>query len=243
MGIYKVQSNGSAPPGLRVGDQVVTGGGTYLITGFNKDGSYDSRVLDPRQTTYNFQGEYDNMPQAVTKDNVEEVFSQKLAHAMQPKNNYRPLVTAGTTFSGSQPQGETAEGGEQIRTMSFQEAVDLAQQVMKPQYQKAFRDSARAATQRLERAGLYDTLYGQALAADAQRDVASELNSAIYQLALRLSQASSDQALDLLKLAVSENQYGAEQKLDRDDMALDYLYQMIRDIAEQKYREQATAKA
>ena len=42
MGIYKVQSNGKAPKGLSVGDQVVTGGGTYVITGVNGDGSYSS---------------------------------------------------------------------------------------------------------------------------------------------------------------------------------------------------------
>ena len=38
----KVQSNGKAPSGLSVGTNVVTGGGTYKITGVNKDGSYKS---------------------------------------------------------------------------------------------------------------------------------------------------------------------------------------------------------
>lgn len=37
-----VQSNGKAPSGLSVGTNVVTGGGTYKITGVNKDGSYKS---------------------------------------------------------------------------------------------------------------------------------------------------------------------------------------------------------
>ena len=38
----KVQNNGKAPSGLSVGTNVVTGGGTYKITGVNKDGSYKS---------------------------------------------------------------------------------------------------------------------------------------------------------------------------------------------------------
>lgn len=37
-----VQRNGKAPSGLSVGTNVVTGGGTYKITGVNKDGSYKS---------------------------------------------------------------------------------------------------------------------------------------------------------------------------------------------------------
>ena len=34
MATYKVNPDGKAPAGLSVGDLVVTGGGTYLITGF-----------------------------------------------------------------------------------------------------------------------------------------------------------------------------------------------------------------
>ena len=62
MGIYKVQSNSNAPAGLKVGDQVVTGGGTYLITGVNADGTYNSHPVDYTQTTYNFAGVYDTPP-------------------------------------------------------------------------------------------------------------------------------------------------------------------------------------
>jgi hypothetical protein len=44
MATYRVLSGGSAPAGLSAGDQVVTGGGTYEITGVGADGKYKSRV-------------------------------------------------------------------------------------------------------------------------------------------------------------------------------------------------------
>ena len=42
MGTYQVGADGKAPKGLRVGDSVVTQGGTYYIKGINDDGSYQS---------------------------------------------------------------------------------------------------------------------------------------------------------------------------------------------------------
>ena len=49
----KVQSNGKAPSGLSVGTNVVTGGGTYKITGVNKDGSYKSVKVSNTSTHSN----------------------------------------------------------------------------------------------------------------------------------------------------------------------------------------------
>lgn len=64
-GIYKVLADGSAPPGLKVGDQVVTGGGTYSIVEANTPGAsynaktgYWSLLSDPNQTTHNYTGPY-----------------------------------------------------------------------------------------------------------------------------------------------------------------------------------------
>lgn len=56
--LVKVLANGSAPGGLGVGDRVVTGGGTYEITGVRPDGSYGSTLVDKNQTTGNYNGEY-----------------------------------------------------------------------------------------------------------------------------------------------------------------------------------------
>lgn len=58
-GVYQVGADGKAPEGLKVGDQVVTGGGTYTISGFNDDGTYQSSLTNKNQTTYNYKGLYD----------------------------------------------------------------------------------------------------------------------------------------------------------------------------------------
>lgn len=47
--VYSV--NGKAPSGLRAGDMVITGGGTYKITGVNEDGTYQSQLVDANNTT------------------------------------------------------------------------------------------------------------------------------------------------------------------------------------------------
>lgn len=53
MATVRVNQNGKAPSGLKVGDKVVTGGGTYEIKGINADGSYKSSLADKSQTTSN----------------------------------------------------------------------------------------------------------------------------------------------------------------------------------------------
>ena len=58
---YKVNADGKAPTGLKVGDKVVTAGGTYEITGVNSDGSYKSEKVS-NTTTDNYKGSYANAP-------------------------------------------------------------------------------------------------------------------------------------------------------------------------------------
>lgn len=62
MAIYKVKEDGKAPQGLSAGDEVVTGGGTYRITGVNDDGTYKSEKVDANKTTYNYTGGYASAP-------------------------------------------------------------------------------------------------------------------------------------------------------------------------------------
>ena len=58
---YKVGSDGKAPSGLSVGSDVVTGGGTYRITGVNADGTYQSTKIN-NVTTGTYSGVYANAP-------------------------------------------------------------------------------------------------------------------------------------------------------------------------------------
>ena len=192
MGIYKVQSNGKAPRGLSVGDQVVTGGGTYVITGVNGDGSYSSVMYNSNQTTYNYKGGYDSLgngvdPRAGKNGNsaLYGLGSMNEPDSGQLENYYLKLLEQ--TVSGASPVS-TAAGG----VISLNDAVKMADQALAPGYTAAYRQAADAAAQRLEKAGLYDTVYGQALAAQAENEVSDKLNAAVYQLALDLTGRSAD---------------------------------------------------
>lgn len=65
MAVYSVQKNGKAQSGLKKGDQVVTGGGTYEITGVNSDGSYTSKKIN-NTTTSTYKGTYANSSSGTT---------------------------------------------------------------------------------------------------------------------------------------------------------------------------------
>lgn len=56
--VYGLNPDGSTPQWLSVGDQVVTAGGTFVITGHKPEGGYTSELYDPNQTTANFRGNY-----------------------------------------------------------------------------------------------------------------------------------------------------------------------------------------
>lgn len=111
MGTYKEQG-GKAPQGLTQGDYVVTGGGTYLIGGVGsgegytyKDANGNMRqvtMYNPNQTTYNYKGSYDSVP------NISP--AQQNAQATSPASS-----AWGQTGSGSNMQSgavNTAKGTE-----------------------------------------------------------------------------------------------------------------------------------
>lgn len=56
--VYGLNPDGSTPQWLSVGDQVVTGGGTFIITGHKPEGGYTSELYDPNQTTASYSGKY-----------------------------------------------------------------------------------------------------------------------------------------------------------------------------------------
>jgi|GEM_PF-6883007 len=231
MGIYQVQSNGYAPPGLQVGDQVVTGGGTYLITVVNGDGSYQSRLINAAQTTRNYTGGYDTpggsaAPPSGGGSSAGSGNSSPAAPGAGSAASRIEKLVEQTAASAYKPVVKTPENAA-LSSMSFEEALALAEQVMEPQYTRRYQQAATNAAQRLDQAGLYDTLYGQALAADAERDISNDLNAAIYALALELANASSDEALNLLKLAVDERQFGANYNAEQRETALNYLLKLL----------------
>ena len=59
---YRVGADGKAPVGLKTGDQIVTGGGTYTIGGVNPDGSYTNVTKTNDTNTWTYKGGYANNP-------------------------------------------------------------------------------------------------------------------------------------------------------------------------------------
>lgn len=70
---YRVGEDGKTPSGLQVGDQVVTAGGTYMIDGFNDDGSYWGTLVNKAQTTQTFQREYSTPGQTELKNPTDDI--------------------------------------------------------------------------------------------------------------------------------------------------------------------------
>ena len=226
MATYKVNPDGNAPSGLSVGDLVVTGGGTYLITGFKSGGGYHSKLVDKGMTTYNYTGAYAQPPAShgynSNSYNYNQSNTNNIAGTMSDLTNQYLQALNNISQSSYQPAQLP-----KVETLSFDDAVAMAEQVMAPQYQSAYQQAATNASQRLDQAGLYNTVYGQALAAEAERNVARDLNAAIMSVALQLTDASEEQAKNLLELAVKERQFGANYDANQKSEALKYLVQLI----------------
>jgi hypothetical protein len=103
--VYRVvPGTNNAPKGLKVGDQVVTGGGTYTITGVNADGSYQSKLTDPNQTTANYTGSYANAPGTAPA-------TTPAAQAKQPEvpsfaKGYNPDLNYTTEIENARARGD-----------------------------------------------------------------------------------------------------------------------------------------
>lgn len=70
MATYQVGADGKAQSGLKAGDEVVTAGGTYKITGVNADGTYQSTLSNKNQTTNNYTGGYANSSSSSNKSSA-----------------------------------------------------------------------------------------------------------------------------------------------------------------------------
>ena len=116
--IVKVGADGKAPSGLSVGDRVVTGGGTYEITGVNPDGTYQSVLVDKNQTTYNYKGEYDDPPGAGGSGGDSgsgQKYSGTVYGYASDGSRYTISSERGIRFLNTALAGETLSGGDGSR--------------------------------------------------------------------------------------------------------------------------------
>ena len=107
--------------------------------------------------------------------------------------------------------------------LSYDEAMEIAREMLEPQYEQKMQQTAMQVAQNLERSGMYDSLYGQALIQNAQNAVVAELESAVADLASQMVGESRQQMLQLLQMAVNENQYGASYDQSNLFASMDYV--------------------
>lgn len=99
---------------------------------------------------------------------------------------------------------------EAAKHMSYEEAVNMARQILEPQYAQKYTDAATAAAQRLDRGGLYNSLYGQMAMQNAEQGVSRDLEAAIGTLGQQLMEMDYDKAIEIAKMMQDENQFGAD---------------------------------
>ena len=219
MGIYKVGADGKSPSGLKVGDLSVTGGGTYRITGVNPDGSYTSELYDPNQTTYNYKGSYDTVSSGSSQNenyswnnggNSGSALDIELPEYQEVDTSYyedkiNNLLDqlANSQYTPINPEEYTKD------VMTYEEAYDLAKSIIEPQYASTYRDATNAVAQNLDRAGIYNSLYGQSLMQNEQNRINEDMNARLGELATTLQGQERDYALQLLNAAINENQFGS----------------------------------
>lgn len=117
--------------------------------------------------------------------------------------------------------------------LSYEEAYELAKNIIEPQYTSTYQQAAQQAAQNLDRAGLYNSLYGQQLAATAQNQISNDMNAAVAQQALSLQQMSRDEALAWYQAAVNENQFGADYGLSSKGQAASAASSLINNLLTQ----------
>lgn len=98
MAVLKAGVDGKAPAGAKVGDSVQTNGGTYIITGYNDDGSYQSR----KQEEKDYGGGYDELLANTSKDKKKNNVRGQVGYI-----TYAPNVTLRDAHGKEYNTGET----------------------------------------------------------------------------------------------------------------------------------------
>lgn len=111
--------------------------------------------------------------------------------------------------------------------MTMDDALALATQLLDPNYTAARERSLNSAYANLDRAGLYNSLYGQNLAMSADNQLAAQQQQAINDLALSLVNQDRERAMQLYRSAIDENQFAANYRQSGLSTSLSASMQMI----------------
>lgn len=244
MAIYRVE-NGKAPAGLSAGDEVVTGGGTYRITGVNADGSYQSQVSNKKQTTYNYKGQYTQRQSPLLSQGVSGYTQNKIngleggytpGSAVQQAQAYLNQVQSRRPGEyQSQWDGELTELYNRIanrKPFSYDIGTDPVYQQYREQYQRQGRLAMQDTMgQAAALTGGYGSTYGEQVGQQAYNAYLQNLNDVVPDLYNAAYNRYRDEGTDLY------NQYGLLS--DRENQA----YSRYRDTVNDYYSDLSDARS
>lgn len=245
MGLYKVQDNGKAPSGLKAGDEVVTGGGTYRITGVNADGSYQSQLSNRNQTTYSYQGAYDTRESPLTQQGVSGHTRQRLQGlegGYTPSGSVQRAQEYLNGVIGSRPGAyeskwdpELTRLYEQItnrKPFEYDLNADMLYQQYKDQYQRLGRTAMQDTMgQAASLTGGYGSTYSEQVGQQAYNAYLQSLNDLVPQLYESAYSKYRDEGNDLY------NRYGLLQSREQAD------YNRYRDAVSDYYSDLSDARS
>lgn len=211
MSVYRVGSGGRAPAGLSAGDEVVTGGGTYRITGVNADGSYQSQLVNKNQTTRNYGGSYQTRNSPYTMSGVSDYTRSKLngleggytpSGSVQAAQAYLEQVKASKPGAyQSRWDDELTSLYDQIRNrkkFSYDMGTDPLYQQYREQYQRLGRLAMQDTMgQAAALTGGYGSTYGEQVGQQAYNAYLQNLNDIVPQLQQQAYQRYQDEGTDL----------------------------------------------
>ena len=244
MAIYRVE-NGKAPAGLSAGDEVVTGGGTYRITGVNADGSYQSQVSNKKQTTYNYKGQYTQRQSPLLSQGVSGYTQNRIngleggytpGSAVQQAQAYLNQVQSRRPGEyQSQWDGELTELYNRIanrKPFSYDIGTDPVYQQYREQYQRQGRLAMQDTMgQAAALTGGYGSTYGEQVGQQAYNAYLQNLNEIVPDLYNAAYNRYRDEGTDLY------NQYGLLS--DRENQA----YSRYRDTVNDYYSDLSDARS
>lgn len=211
MSVYRVESGDRAPAGLSAGDEVVTGGGTYRITGVNADGSYQSQLVNKNQTTRNYGGSYQTRNSPYTMSGVSDYTRSKLngleggytpSGSVQAAQAYLEQVKASKPGAyQSRWDDELTSLYDQIRNrkkFSYDMGTDPLYQQYREQYQRLGRLAMQDTMgQAAALTGGYGSTYGEQVGQQAYNAYLQNLNDIVPQLQQQAYQRYQDEGTDL----------------------------------------------
>lgn len=243
MALYKVQDNGKAPAGLGAGDEVVTAGGTYRITGVNPDGSYRSEKVNAQQTTHSYRGSY-----ATRNVGTEGQSDYTAGRLGQLERGYSPsgAVSAAKAYlqqvQKNKPGAYQSRWDEELSSLYDQITnrkpfqYDLGADALYQQYREQYQRLGRTAMQdtmgqAASLTGGYGSTYSEQVGQQAYNAYLQSLNDIVPDLYDRAYGRYQDEGNDLY------NRYGLLSERESQD------YSKYRDALSDYYSDLADARS